>query len=105
MDENLRDPGLIESAEGTVTEFLNKRNRRGKRLGLFQNLIETFVKWKDVWSSTDAENTELMEPNYTINEKRVMSENTGDPRPIQSAKGTVKGQGKRTRPIIKNLIG
>lgn len=50
MDANRGDSSLIQSTGGSVTDFLNKRNRPGATLGLFQNLIETFVMWKDVYT-------------------------------------------------------
>lgn len=49
-DENLKNHRLIHSKEGSVTDWLNERNVLGSRLGMFQNSIETFVMWKDVYA-------------------------------------------------------
>lgn len=48
-DETMGKPQFIESTGGTVTEWLNRRNRAGTTIGLFQNSIQTFVMWKDVY--------------------------------------------------------
>lgn len=49
-DKNSGDPALVQSTGGKISDWLTKRNRPGRTVSPFQNLIETFVMWKDVYT-------------------------------------------------------